>query len=105
MNAKRTTNVRRRATRRLLAGVVLGAAAALVASPAASAAVTATFSPGSGTLSVSGDGAANTITVSRNAAGAILVNNGAVAIRGGTPTVANTALIQVSSLGGHDTVT
>jgi Ca2+-binding RTX toxin-like protein len=105
MNAKRTTNVRRRATRRLLAGVVLGAAAALVASPAASAAVTATFSPGSGTLSVSGDGAANTITVSRNAAGAILVNNGAVAVRGGTPTVANTALIQVSSLGGHDTVT
>jgi Ca2+-binding RTX toxin-like protein len=104
MNAKRTTNVRR-ATRRLLAGVVLGAAAALAASPVASAAVTATFSPSTGTLSVSGDGAANTITVSRNAAGAILVNNGAVAVRGGTPTVANTALIQVSSLGGHDTVT
>ena len=84
---------------------MLGAALALAATPAASAAVTATFSPGSGTLSVSGDGAANTITVSRNAAGAILVNNGAVAVRGGTPTVANTALIQVSSLGGHDTVT
>ena len=105
MNAKRKTHVRRATTRRVLAGVVLGAALALAATPAASAAVTATFSVGSGTLSVSGDGAPNTITISRNAAGNILVNNGAVAVRGGTPTVANTARIQVTSLGGNDTVT
>ena len=105
MNAKGKTHVRRATTRRVLAGVVLGAALALAATPAASAAVTATFSAGTGTLSVSGDGAPNTITISRNAAGNILVNNGAVAVRGGTPTVANTALIQVTSLGGDDTVT
>jgi RTX calcium-binding nonapeptide repeat (4 copies) len=33
------------------------------------------------------------------------VNGGAVAVVGGTPTVVNTALIQVASLGGADTVT
>jgi Ca2+-binding RTX toxin-like protein len=67
-------------------------------------AVTATFQPGSGTLSVFGDALDNTITVSRNAAGAILVNGGAVAVQGGTPTVANTALIQVFGQGGNDTL-
>jgi Ca2+-binding RTX toxin-like protein len=43
--------------------------------------------------------------LSRNAAGQILVNNGAVAITGGTPTVANTSLIQVFGQGGNDTIT
>jgi Ca2+-binding RTX toxin-like protein len=95
----------RRATRRLLAGVVLAAAALLVASPPASAAVTASFSPGSGVLSVFGDAANNSITISRDAAGKILVNGGAVPVAGGTPTVANTALIQVFGLGGNDTIT
>ena len=51
----------------------------------------------SGFLSVFGDGADNTITVSRDAAGNILVNGGAVAVTGGTPTVANTALIRSSA--------
>ena len=68
-------------------------------------AVTASFSPTTQTLTVFGDAAPNTITVSRNAAGNLLVNNGAVAIKGGTPTVANTALIQVFGQGGHDTIT
>src|SRR5262245_39966598 len=58
-------------------------------------AVTASFSGSTGTLSVFGDAANNTIVVSRNAAGQILVNGGAVSVVGGTPTVANTALVQV----------
>lgn len=67
-------------------------------------AVTAVFTPASSVLSVFGDGADNTITVSRNAAGNILVNDGAIAVSGGTPTVANTALIQVFGLSGNDTL-
>jgi Ca2+-binding RTX toxin-like protein len=95
----------RRATRRLLVGLVLGIAAILAASPPANAAVTASFVPGTGTLMVFGDALDNNLTISRNAAGQIHVNNGAVAVVGGTPTVANTALIQVTSQGGADTVT
>src|SRR5215218_7933133 len=68
-------------------------------------AVTASFSPGAGLLSVFGDNLDNNITVSRNAAGTILLNGGAVAVLGGTPTVANTAQIQVFGLGGNDTLT
>ena len=63
-------------------------------------AVTAVFIPGAGILSVFGDNTANNIVVSRNAAGALLVNNGAVAVKGGTATVANTSLIQIFGLGG-----
>ena len=68
-------------------------------------AVTATFAAASGTLTVFGDALDNTIEVSRNAAGNLLVNGGAVAIKGGTPTVANTALIQVFGQGGDDAIT
>ncbi|AMV40907.1 calcium-binding protein [Planctomyces sp. SH-PL62] len=68
-------------------------------------AVSAVFSPGVGALSVFGDSLANAITVSRNAAGAILVNGGAVAVLGGTPTVANTASIAVFGQGGNDVIT
>ena len=66
------------AWRRLLAGLVLGVAATLAASPAASAATTATFS--SGVLSVFGDSGGNSIVISRDAAGKILVNGGAIAV-------------------------
>ena len=66
-------------------------------------AVTGSFS--NGILSVFGDNLANTIDVSRNAAGTLLVNGGAVAVGGGTPTVANTSLIQVFGLGGNDVIT
>jgi Ca2+-binding RTX toxin-like protein len=93
---------RRTARRRLLAGIVVGVAAAFAAGPA-SAATTATFS--AGVLTVFGDSAGNSITISRDAAGRILVNNGAIAVLGGTPTVANTSLIQAFGLGGNDTVT
>src|SRR5688572_31767546 len=68
-------------------------------------AVTAQFSAGQGLLTVFGDNLDNTITVSRNAAGGLLVNGGAVAIKGGTSTVANTALIQIFGQGGNDTLT
>ncbi len=66
-------------------------------------AVTSTFS--SGTLFVFGDALDNAITVSRNAAGTILVNGGAVPVVGGTPTVANTSLIAVFGQGGNDSIT
>src|SRR5262245_38147128 len=68
-------------------------------------AVTALFTPGAGILTVFGDALDNNIVISRNAAGQILVNGGNVAVQGGTPTVANTALIQVFGLGGNDTIT
>jgi Ca2+-binding RTX toxin-like protein len=66
-------------------------------------AVIATFTQG--TLTVFGDNLDNTIAVSRNAAGQILVNGGAVSVLGGTPTVANTATIQVFGQAGNDTIT
>ncbi|WP_406695124.1 calcium-binding protein [Singulisphaera sp. Ch08] len=67
-------------------------------------AVTALFSvaQGVGLLTVIGDAADNTIGVSRNAAGTILVNGGAVRIRGGTATIANTTQIQLFGLSGND---
>jgi Ca2+-binding RTX toxin-like protein len=68
-------------------------------------AVTASFSPQAGTLTVFGDNLDNSIVTSRNAAGQILVNGGAVPVLGGTPTVANTDLIQVFGQGGNDTIT
>ncbi len=61
-------------------------------------AVIASFIPTGGLLSEFGDSLDNTITTSRDAAGKILVNGGAVAILGGTATVANTSLIQVFGL-------
>jgi len=68
-------------------------------------AVKASFLAGTGILSVFGDNLDNTITESRDAAGNILINGGAVAVTGGQPTVANTALIQVFGQGGNDTIT
>src|SRR5262245_63850214 len=94
---------RRRLARRLLIGTVIGAGAIVATSLSASAAVTASFS--NGVLTISGDALDNTITISRNAAGGILVNGGAVATAGGTPTVANTSLIQVFGQSGNDTLT
>jgi Ca2+-binding RTX toxin-like protein len=95
-------NDRRTPWRRLLAGIVLGMAATLAGGPVANAATTATFS--SGMLSVFGDSAGNSIVISRDAAGKILVNGGAITVVGGTPTVANTSRIQIFGLGGADTL-
>ncbi|MBJ7520182.1 MAG: hypothetical protein JHC84_10840 [Solirubrobacteraceae bacterium] len=80
----------------LTAGLLAGTAGT------ANAAVVSTFDPAAGQLTVFGDNLDNTITVSRNAAGQILVNGGAVSVVGGTPTVANTAKIQVFGQGGND---
>jgi Ca2+-binding RTX toxin-like protein len=94
------SNGRGRASRRLAAGAVLAVGIVAGTSATAQAATTATFS--GGTLSVIGDSAANTTAISRDAAGKILVNGGAIAVAGGTPTVANTSLIQVFGQGGND---
>jgi Ca2+-binding RTX toxin-like protein len=64
----------------------------------------ATFSQGAGVLSVFDDNIGHTIVTSRDAAGNILVNGGAVAVAGGRPTVANTGIIQVFGQGGNDTI-
>src|SRR5438477_12937441 len=61
-------------------------------------AVTAAFIPTIGQLSIFGDAQNNTIVVSRNAAGTVLVNGGAVPVVGGTPTVANVSLISIFGL-------
>src|SRR3954451_9107746 len=65
-------------------------------------AVTATFSAAGGTLRVLGDDQDNTVVVSRDAGGTILVNNGAIAIQGGVPTVTNTQQIFMNGVGGND---
>jgi Ca2+-binding RTX toxin-like protein len=65
-------------------------------------ATTASFS--SGVLTEFGDTANNSIVTSRDASGRILVNNGAVPIVGGTPTIANTSLIEVFGQDGDDTI-
>src|SRR5437660_6270858 len=67
-------------------------------------AITSTFNSGAGVLTTIGDAADNTITTSRDAAGAILINGGAVAIQGGTATVANTSQMQVFGQGGNDII-
>jgi Ca2+-binding RTX toxin-like protein len=100
---RRLSTGRRPAPRKLWQGRVLPTLEALDARIAP--AVTATFSPGSQLLSVFGDSLDNTITLSRDAAGRILVNGGAVGVKGGVPTVANTALIQVFGQAGNDTIT
>jgi Ca2+-binding RTX toxin-like protein len=96
---------KRRAKRRLLAGTVVAAGALAAASVPANAATTATFNPTAGELTVTGDALDNSIVLSRDAAGKILVNNGAIAVIGGTPTVANTALVRALGQGGNDTIT
>jgi Ca2+-binding RTX toxin-like protein len=68
-------------------------------------AIKATFSPTAHLLTEFGDTLDNTIVTSRDAAGQILVNGGAVPVQGGTATVANTAQIQVFGQGGNDTIT
>jgi Ca2+-binding RTX toxin-like protein len=67
-------------------------------------AIKAQFIPGAGLLSVFDDAGDNSIIASRDAAGNILVNGGAVPITGGGATVANTTLIQVIGSGGNDTI-
>ena len=67
-------------------------------------AIKATFFPSAKLLSEVGDGVDNAIVTSRDAAGQLFVNGGAVPIAGGQATVANTALTQVFGQGGNDTI-
>jgi Ca2+-binding RTX toxin-like protein len=99
-----TRTTHNRPARRLMAAVILGGGLLIGFSPPANAAVTASFLTND-QLSVVGDSLDNTITISRNSAGQILVNGGAVKILGGTATVANTKLIQVFGQTGNDTIT
>jgi Ca2+-binding RTX toxin-like protein len=86
----------------LLATALFSGGAMVAAAAPANAASIATFA--GGVLTVRGDGADSAITVSRNAGGGILVNGGAISVTGGTPTVANTARIQIFGLGGNDVI-
>jgi Ca2+-binding RTX toxin-like protein len=89
----------------VITSLVLAAALVLPQAPAqAAGTVTATFDASTGVLRVTGDGEANVVTVGRNAAGLIAVNNGAVAVAGGPATVANTSTISVATGGGDDVV-
>ncbi|MBL9136361.1 MAG: hypothetical protein JNK85_10860 [Verrucomicrobiales bacterium] len=67
--------------------------------------ITAVYNPGNGVLTVTGNDLDNQITVSRDGAGSLRVNNGSVPITGGVATVANSTLIRVLGLGGHDQLT
>ena len=104
-NPSPTNNKWRRPARRLFASAVLAVGVLAATSVPASAATTATFNPGAGVLTVYGDNNDNNITISRDVAGNLLVNGGAVAIGGGTPTAGNTRLIKVSGARGHDQIT
>ena len=95
----------RRVLRRLLASSLLAVGVIAGTSVSANAATTATFTSATGTLSVFGDSLDNSIAISRNAAGQILVNGGAIAVSGGSPTVANTSVIRVFGQGGQDVIT
>jgi Ca2+-binding RTX toxin-like protein len=65
-------------------------------------AIKASFTSGAGLLSVFGDDLDNAVTISRNAAGLILINGGAVQVTGGQPTVANTSQMLVFGQAGND---
>jgi Ca2+-binding RTX toxin-like protein len=69
------------------------------------AGVTADFDPVTGILTILGNDLDNVITVSRDAAGTLRANGGAITVLGGTPTVANTTLIQIFGRGGNDRLT
>ncbi len=103
MHARRTRHIRRTIISATTGTTLAVGSLFLTASPAA-AATTATFLPSAGVLSVFGDNQDNSVGISRNAAGTILVNGGAIPVSGGTPTVANTQRIQVFGLGGNDSL-
>src|SRR5262249_3128236 len=67
-------------------------------------AINGTFLPSSGQLTVLGDAQSNNVKISRDAAGGILVNGGAVPVLRGTPTVAHTTMIEVFGQAGNDTI-
>ena len=90
------------ARRRTMVGagaVAASLTAALAFAPSASAATSAHFNQGHGVLTVFGDPNGGTTVVSRDRAGVIEVNGGAVRIDGARATVSNVSTIVV--VGGH----
>src|SRR5262249_14448677 len=67
-------------------------------------AIKASFNPSTGVLTATGDDGKNTITATRDGAGDILINGGAVSIDGGQPTLTNTTEIDVFGGNGNDTI-
>lgn len=57
-----------------------------------------------GTLALTGDGLANSLSVGRDAAGKLLLNGGAMPSWGSSATIANTTLVQISGGAGNDTL-
>ncbi|HEV7266639.1 MAG TPA: hypothetical protein VGN83_17210 [Falsiroseomonas sp.] len=68
-------------------------------------AINGLFVPAAGALGVIADENSNTIKFSRDAAGMLFVNGGAVPTPGGIPTIANTVLLTAVGLGGDDVIT
>ncbi len=106
--ATRRTGGRRRKAGSLIIGGLAGASALSLAmtnvgSVHAANNPTAVFTLG--VLTVIGNSQDDVITVSRDAAGTILVNGGAVPVVGGTPTVANTRSITLLGQSGNDVLT
>jgi Ca2+-binding RTX toxin-like protein len=81
-----------------------GATATIAAAPATPP-ISAVFMAPVGVLAIIGTPQNDTITLSREAAGKLLVNGGAVAIQGPTATVANTTLVELFGQAGNDTLT
>jgi hypothetical protein len=57
-----------------------------------------------GLLSVTGDNADDAIAITRDAAGQILINGGAISVQGDQPTLTNTTQIDVFGGNGNDTI-
>lgn len=107
MSRPRPTSARNRLARRTAlgaTGILTGTLALVLPAIPAEAATVASFSPASGVLTVIGDSADNVITIGRTAAGAILVNAGAVPISGGIPTVTTTTTVSAFGLAGADSI-
>lgn len=94
----------------LFIGAMVGAGALalpeLPAGAAVPAAATSSASAffSSGSLVVVGGAQDESIVIGRDAAGTIQINGGAVLIKGGRPTVANTRLITALGNGGNDVI-
>jgi Ca2+-binding RTX toxin-like protein len=89
----------------IAASTVLGSGlAGLIAASPAGAAPAVTHEPGQRVLSVSGDNADNTLVVSRDVEGHILVNGRPIKIHGVPATVTNVDELRVFGRAGNDTI-
>lgn len=66
--------------------------------------ITAFYVPGTSTLAILGDATNNVISVGRNSAGDLLINNGTVQINGTRASASNTRFISIFGFGGNDTL-